>query len=409
MSLKLLAVSSMYPGSLTKFYHEFQGIEDANYVDYYNTLFSFSTEFVASYVSTFCKLGIDASAIIANDKIFQKKWNEQFSKKSIVDKRLIYKQICEIKPDILWIEDLRYVSVNDLVEVRENLNYVKLIIAYHCAPFDSDILKKLECCDFVITCTPGLRIEFEKEGIRSFLVYHGFDSSILSDLKSEEGHFLHNVIFSGSLSQGEGYHRERITLINHLLKNGIKLSLYVNIESHLRIFVRRVLYLMNRALKNIGISKQAGLLRFLKYGKVPVSYYPHLILKALKKPEYGSEMYQLLMNSRIVLNNHGTVAGNYAGNMRIFEATGVGSCLLTDAKSNLKDLFDINNEIVVYHDAEECADKIKWLLENEEERKLIALAGQRRTLQYHTVESRCKDIIEIIQSELKNQKNQKSE
>lgn len=409
MSLKLLAISSMYSGSLKKFHHIYPEIQGSSFVEYYNTLFSFSTEFVAAYVRTFSKLGIAALAIIANDKNFQRKWNEHYGRKSIDDKRQIFNQIFEIRPDILWIEDLRYISVNDLVEVRKNIVNVKLIIAYHCAPFDSDIIKKLECCDFVITCTPGLQIEFEKEGIRSFLVYHGFDSSILSELKSEEVQYLHNVIFSGSLSQGEGYHSERITLINHLLKKGIKLSLYVNIESQLRIFVRRVLHLTYRTLNKIGLSKQVSLLKFLKYGRVNVSYYPQLILNALKKPEYGKEMYQLLMDSRIVLNNHGAVAGNYAGNMRIFEATGVGSCLLTDAKSNLKDLFDINNEIVTYNDDEDCADKIKWLLENDQVRQEIAHAGQQRTLQYHTVESRCKEIIEIIEKELKNQNSKKSE
>jgi spore maturation protein CgeB len=87
--------------------------------------------------------------------------------------------------------------------------------------------------------------------------------------------------------------------------------------------------------------------------------------------------------------------------MRLFEATGVGSCLLTDNKANMSDLFDINKEVVVYNSPGDCVARVKWLLENEEERKKIAIAGQKRTLESHTVEARCKSILEIINKEIK--------
>jgi spore maturation protein CgeB len=97
---------------------------------------------------------------------------------------------------------------------------------------------------------------------------------------------------------------------------------------------------------------------------------------------------------------HIGVAGNFAGNMRLFEATGVGSCLLTDNKKNIDDLFDINKEVVVYNNPKDCIEKAKWLLKNESERKKIADAGQQKTLKMHTVENRCKLILEIIDKEL---------
>jgi spore maturation protein CgeB len=97
---------------------------------------------------------------------------------------------------------------------------------------------------------------------------------------------------------------------------------------------------------------------------------------------------------------HIGVAGNFAGNMRLFEVTGVGSCLLTDNKKNLADLFDVGNEIVVYDNPQDCIEKAKWLLENEQERKKIAAAGNKKTLEKHTVENRCKLILDIIDQEL---------
>ena len=50
-------------------------------------------------------------------------------------------------------------------------------------------------------------------------------------------------------------------------------------------------------------------------------------------------MFRILASSRIVLNRHITDARQYANNMRLYEATGVGSLLVTDAKENLADLF----------------------------------------------------------------------
>ncbi len=55
---------------------------------------------------------------------------------------------------------------------------------------------------------------------------------------------------------------------------------------------------------------------------------------------WGLEMYRVLRDARISLNRHIGIAGDYANNMRLYEATGVGSLLLTDEKVNLGDLFE---------------------------------------------------------------------
>ena len=146
----------------------------------------------------------------------------------------------------------------------------------------------------------------------------------------------------------------------------------------------------------------------LQYGTKPVKNYSHSLLKKSLPSVFGIDMYNLFRRSKIVLNKHIGVAGSYAGNMRLFEVTGVGSCLLTDNKSNLGDLFDINKEIVVFDSTDDCIQKAKWLLENEEERRSIALAGQKRTLKSHTVENRCRLILEIIEKELNHTSTNKS-
>jgi spore maturation protein CgeB len=86
--------------------------------------------------------------------------------------------------------------------------------------------------------------------------------------------------------------------------------------------------------------------------------------------------------------------------MRLYEATGVGSCLLTDWKSNLGELFEDGVEVVSYKSADECIEKVDYLLANEDARRAIATAGQRRTLRDHSFDNRAVQLDRIIQTAL---------
>ncbi len=173
-----------------------------------------------------------------------------------------------------------------------------------------------------------------------------------------------------------------------------------------KIRAKQAIYKVNELLRKVSLDGLERYIPILQYGIKPVKSYSDLLLKKNRPSVYGIEMFNLFSNSRIVLNMHIGVAGNFAGNMRLFEVTGVGSCLLTDNKKNLGDLFDVTNEIVVYDDQQDCIEKAKWLLENESERKKIAEAGHKKTMKQHTVENRCKLILDIIDQEL-NQKGTK--
>ena len=70
--------------------------------------------------------------------------------------------------------------------------------------------------------------------------------------------------------------------------------------------------------------------------------------------------------------------------MRLFEATGAGSLLITDRKSNLGEYFEIGTEVLAYETFDEAADLVKWSLANEDKSSDIAIAGQKRTLKDHT-------------------------
>jgi hypothetical protein len=108
---------------------------------------------------------------------------------------------------------------------------------------------------------------------------------------------------------------------------------------------------------------------------------------------WGTEMYQVLRRSRVTLNSHIDMAGREAGNMRLFEATGVGAFLLTDYKDNLDTLFEPDREVAVWRSIDDCLTTIGRALADNNGRAAIASAGQARTMAQHTYRHRASEIL----------------
>lgn len=406
MSFKLLIISALYPEYLKAYYSKNFLIKNKTYNEQYEHLITDTSELVGPYTNMFNKLGIKASCIISNANFLQEKWRSEKGFKSRNNRRLVYEQVKMFKPEVLWLENLGYINELWVDFIRNSVSSIRLILASYCAPYNSQILKILKKLDFVITCTPGFKSELEKHGIKVFLVYHGFNPGILEKINEADRFPESSFIFSGSLHMGSGYHDKRIELIEDILKANIDLKIYGNLEKKYKIRAKQSFYYTIKLLNFLKLGKfihNTPLLnKHLEYAATPITNYSRRLGKAVKPPLFGVDMFKLLRKSKIILNIHGKIANEYAGNMRLFEATGVGSCLITDNKKNLNELFDTNNEIVVYNKSEDCIEKVKWLLENEEERRKIAKSGQLRTLKSHTIEDRCKLIIDIICRELKN-------
>jgi hypothetical protein len=112
---------------------------------------------------------------------------------------------------------------------------------------------------------------------------------------------------------------------------------------------------------------------------------------------WGPEMFRVLRRSRVTLNKHIAVAENDANNMRLFEATGMGACLVTDWKENLPDLFEPGKEVIAYRSVEECLDRLRYLESHEAERQRIAEAGQARCLSEHSYERRMRELAALLE------------
>jgi hypothetical protein len=111
---------------------------------------------------------------------------------------------------------------------------------------------------------------------------------------------------------------------------------------------------------------------------------------------WGADMYQVLRRSRITLNSHIDLVGREAGNMRLFEATGVGAFLLTDFKDNLPTLFAPEHEVAAWRSVDECLSAIDRYLADEGARSAVAKAGQARTMAQHTYRHRAAEILALV-------------
>lgn len=115
---------------------------------------------------------------------------------------------------------------------------------------------------------------------------------------------------------------------------------------------------------------------------------------------FGLDYYELLSRSDVVFNIHSAKSQDTVDNMKMFETTGMGACLLTDTGRNMKDLFEEDVEVVTYRSADEAIEKAKYLIENPEKAREIAAAGRAKTLARHTMLHRCEEIDEIIRTHL---------
>ena len=86
-----------------------------------------------------------------------------------------------------------------------------------------------------------------------------------------------------------------------------------------------------------------------------------------------------------------------AGNMRLFEATGVGTFLLTDFKDNLHLLFAPDRDVATWRSIEDCLQAIERYLRDDSARTKIAHAGQAKTMAQHTYRHRTAEILGFVE------------
>ncbi len=266
-------------------------------------------------------------------------------------------QVQKYRPDVLVIA-LRTTLPAEII--REARKYVRCVIGTLDTPFPghSDLFNAY---DVILTPFPHYVDFFNTCGLRSDYMPLAFEPTFLQRCAQRFGEVpqrQYGAVFVGSVSPS---HEERMRLLAALAATR-QVDFWVSLD-------------------NIS----------------PTSV-PPALREASHQPVYGLTMYDVLRRAKIALNAHPEISGPYAAVFRIFEITGAGALLLTDARRNQPPLFEPDREIITYGSANECVEKLLYYLEHEEERAAIAQRGQERTYSEHLFIHRSARMIDLVKN-----------
>lgn len=320
-------------------------------------------------------LGLETVNLIGNHRILQERWAKEhgvnyYSLFNQIPTQLLrlpilgtvlqrlpnlqdilLKQVETLKPDVLYCQDIGFIPPRLLHAIRKNC---RLLIGQIASPLPPDDF--LRPYDLILTSFPHFVSKLRNMGIASEYFRIAFEPRVLELVRplSEK----YSITFVGGFSRN---HNKAIPLMEHLAR-------HTDIQ-------------------------------FFGYG-ISALDRDSVIRRRHRGEAWGLDMYSILASSHLTINRHIDAAENYANNMRLFEATGVGATLLTDQKDNLHELFKIGKEVVAYSNADEAVELIQHLVKYPEYADSIGKAGQARTLMEHTYEARMIELVDIIRRHL---------
>jgi predicted O-methyltransferase YrrM/predicted Zn-dependent protease len=358
--MKIVQVHTFYPTYLDHYYASHLDTLQLDYAAQVEGLLSdgFSAcHMLAPYLREF---GYQAELIVANNAHLQQRWMQEqgllLRSRTGDMQEIVKRQIETIKPDVLYLTDP--ISFDSRF-VRE-LNWrPRLVLGWRAAviPLQTDWSE----FDLILSNSSICREHALRVGAKAVRHFQpGFPGGFAE--RTQDLPKRWDVVFSG---QAGSEHLKRRQLLTAVAKAPVA----------------------NRGEFSIGYYLMTSEASDLPAGLAMHNY----------GARWGMGMYEALRSGRIILNSHIDLAGGEAGNMRLFEATGVGSFLLTEEHPQLSLYFESGSEVATYRSEGELFDKIYYYLEHAEEREAIAKRGQQRCLTEHSMERRAAEFDATIQ------------
>ncbi|UKN01238.1 glycosyltransferase [Paracrocinitomix mangrovi] len=317
------------------------------YEDILQCVIDESTNFFAPFIEFMESEGHETDLIITNLEEIQRSWAKQNNCEfgNNWTQEIAVKQIEKFKADILYVSSNFEFYGDFLKEVKPN---VKKICAWISCRFDKNTLI-MDHIDHVFTLFKPHYEYFNSQDIPCTLVHAVFDDRVLDELTYNK---KIDISFVGGVG---GFHKKREALLKKLIKSTPILLWGYGFKS-------------KNPIKN--------LLKQLKNRWV--------FIKRFQGEAWGKDMLKIINESKITVNAHGDNATGHAVNMRLFEATGVGTLLITEKFPGIEDFFEPGKDLVCYENHQDALDKIRYYLTHNEEREKIAKSGQQKTLNNYT-------------------------
>lgn len=378
--MRILVVDSAYPAFLDAFYAGRPELADASYEELTAALRSEFFGFCDSYATHLTRLGHEATAVSWNDPVAQERWMRERSSRArrsswrSATRRLrspqhilrsaarrvvrgapefletvLVEQVRTLQPELILCLDIVTVRPRVLAELRASTGAV--LVGQHAAsPFQ---LASVADYDLFVSSVPPVVEAVRRSGARAEHLRLGFDPDVLDVVPA--GAPTCDLSFVGSLFPD--VHASRLEFLERLCERFPSMKVWTKSVDHL-------------PPKSAIRDRYAG-------------------------PAWGTEMYRVMRSSRLTLNRHDDLYA-YANNCRLYEATGCGAALLTDAKNNLSELFEVGREVLAYEDLDHCVELVERHLRDEESRAAVARAGHERTLRDHTYDRRMEELLELV-------------
>jgi spore maturation protein CgeB len=412
-NFKILRVSHLYyKGAEDDFLRKHPEVVQYSYEDSLATLLGQKINNGDGITIALDKKGHEAKEIVYDLEWLQKKWAKE--KNIAYDERewlprILLQQIIDYKPEILFFQHFPPLNFDVWKNIRDYCPSIRCVLIHRAWPGD---WQTAGAADILLVGTRKMVEQYRSHGANAHLMYHYFDETVLDKIKLDGP--KHEITFMGSSGIGYGKaHAARYWHLKYLLENlNIKMWLdegnknlekpKKNLKILAKMLLKKVLAIpsietlekfswLYKNQRQINAIVEEILLESKELG-IPEIPLCKLFYDKCSGPLYGLEYYENLSRSFISFHKHIVTAEGDVGAIRLFQATGVGSCLVTDSGQSMQDLFEEGQEVVTYSSKEEALDKIKYLLGNPKKGFEIAQRGKKRTLEFHSAIRRADEL-----------------
>jgi len=398
--MRLFRLSTAYPDYLRGFYARRPDLARLPWAEQRQALDRDAFGWADAWTRALAPLGYEVMEAYLNAETPQRAWAREFApdRGDAPLAAIAAAQLRAFAPDVLWFD---HHDARLLAALRAEAPSIRRVLGWSGSAIPAG--DAWPAMDVVLSCAPESVEWFRARGLKAEQLHHAFDPDVSARLLARPPSI--DVSFVGQFSREHRFHLGRERLLESVLGDCPVTVFGMAPErgagAAARGVARGIVGAADRVLGGLGVPERARaavpvLRRAPEWrGRARGALSPR-VRGALQPPRFGLELFQTLQDSRITLNIHADSSPRFASNMRLFEATGVGACLLTDWKENLPELFEPDREVVTYRDAAECVSKIRWLLDHPDERQAIARAGRARTLARHTFAERAVRLDSIV-------------
>ena len=368
--LRFLHIHSFYPDVIQHLYRRIPGLAASDFSTQTQAVLKdgFSSSHI--FVEDLTDMGFETHFIVADNGYAQKQWLKEnkpaFLKPETSLMEIVALQIETLKPDVIYTCDpVRFDS-----RFFNALGHkARLLMGWRGANIHDGM--DWSSFDVILSGLPGLLEQAPKLGARNTAFFFpGFPTEIYSIVEKEEERF--DVVFSGSWTTGQ--HSERNQMLTHVADH------------------------------STSPGQPYTCVYYLNSGQEVL---PPSVQQVALPPRFGISMHKALKRGRIVLdgranhtfNQSGTsidIGGQETVNMRLFEATGQGSFVLTQHLDQIDRYFEPGSEIETYRSHDELLEKVRYYLNHPAERIAIAKKGQLRCMEQYNRRQRAQAFAEII-------------